>query len=86
MPSKKAKSAFMDALSYACRLWASRLRFSDPQAERRGGSPAARGKRSLPRKSTAVFRGGMKATAIKPPDKIETPSFSHYNDTIKQDV
>ncbi|MEL3972599.1 hypothetical protein AAEO50_09925 [Rossellomorea oryzaecorticis] len=54
--------------------------------ERRGGSPAARGKRSLPRKSKAVFRGGIKAKAIKPPDKIETPSFSHYNETIKQDV
>jgi hypothetical protein len=28
MPSKKAKSAFVAALPYACRLWASRLRFS----------------------------------------------------------
>jgi hypothetical protein len=31
MASKKAKGAFMAALSYACRLWTSRLRFSSVQ-------------------------------------------------------
>jgi hypothetical protein len=37
--SKKAKSAFLAHLPYACRGWASRLRFSDPQERmRRGGS------------------------------------------------
>jgi hypothetical protein len=34
MPSKKAKSAFVAALPYACRLWASRLRFFIVQLQR----------------------------------------------------
>jgi hypothetical protein len=34
MPAKKAKSAFVAVLSYACRLWASRLRFSIVQLQR----------------------------------------------------
>jgi hypothetical protein len=53
MPSKKAKSAFMAALSYACRLWASRLRFWYHPA------PAARGSRhkiSHPKRQKAPFR------------------------------
>jgi hypothetical protein len=33
--SKKAKSAFLAHLPYACRGWASRLRFSDPQERMR---------------------------------------------------